>query len=181
MSHGEELEEASEQLWRSLPKTLFALSQCRITEDDSSRSLLSRSHMHVDERDKVASTTQQQKWQNLNALVFFVFVHVTCSVVTVRIYKEDPSRITASHNRLGLSLWKRIRHRLIAKINGKRRPRTCEALSRVRQTIHTHVVHPCPSPRHAPHPPGEAIEHACVFLFLICYTHLQVHREQPNL
>jgi hypothetical protein len=34
------------------PKTLFALSRCRITEDDASRDLLSRSQMHIDERDE---------------------------------------------------------------------------------------------------------------------------------
>jgi hypothetical protein len=38
-----------------LPKTLFTLSRCRITEDDGSRDLLSRSQMHVDKRDEVAS------------------------------------------------------------------------------------------------------------------------------
>jgi ribosomal protein L20A (L18A) len=54
MSHGEEFEEASEQSRRSFPKTLFALSRCRITEDDGSRDLLSRSQMHIDERDEVA-------------------------------------------------------------------------------------------------------------------------------
>jgi hypothetical protein len=41
-------------------KTLFALSRCRIDEDDGSGDLLSRSQMHVDERDEVASATQQQ-------------------------------------------------------------------------------------------------------------------------
>jgi hypothetical protein len=40
---GEELDEASEQSRRSLPKTLFALSRCRIAEDDSPGDLLSRS------------------------------------------------------------------------------------------------------------------------------------------
>jgi hypothetical protein len=43
------------------PKTLFTLSQCRITEDDGFRDLLSRSHMHVNEWDEVASVAQQQK------------------------------------------------------------------------------------------------------------------------
>jgi hypothetical protein len=52
------------------PKTLFALSQCRITEDDGSGDLLSQSQMHVDERDEVASAAQQQKRQNLDVLVF---------------------------------------------------------------------------------------------------------------
>jgi hypothetical protein len=51
-------------------KTLFALSRCRIAEDDDSGYLLSRSQMHVDERNEVASTAQQQKQQNLDVLVF---------------------------------------------------------------------------------------------------------------
>jgi hypothetical protein len=37
------------------PKTLFTLSWCRIVEDDGFRDLLSRSQMHIDEQDKVAS------------------------------------------------------------------------------------------------------------------------------
>jgi hypothetical protein len=52
------------------PKTLFALSRCRIAENDSFEDLLSRSQMHVDERDEVASAAQQQKQQNLDVLVF---------------------------------------------------------------------------------------------------------------
>jgi hypothetical protein len=55
MSRAEKLDEASEQSRRSFPKTLFALSRCRITEDDGFRDLLSRSQMHIDERDEVAS------------------------------------------------------------------------------------------------------------------------------
>jgi hypothetical protein len=39
-------------------KTLFALSWCRIAEDDGSRDLLSRSQMHVNEWDEVASVVQ---------------------------------------------------------------------------------------------------------------------------
>jgi hypothetical protein len=39
----------------------------------------------------------------------------TTSVVAARIYREDLPRVTASHNRLGLSLSKRIRHGLVAK------------------------------------------------------------------
>jgi hypothetical protein len=42
------------------PKTLFTLSRCRIIEDDDSGDLFSRSQMHVDERDEVASAAQQQ-------------------------------------------------------------------------------------------------------------------------
>jgi hypothetical protein len=40
------------------PKTLFALSWCRIAEDVSSGDLLSRSQMHVDEQDEVALVVQ---------------------------------------------------------------------------------------------------------------------------
>jgi hypothetical protein len=42
-------------------KTLFVLSLCKIAEDDGSGDLLSRSQMHVDECDEVASAAQQQK------------------------------------------------------------------------------------------------------------------------
>jgi hypothetical protein len=40
-------------------KTLFALSRCRIAKDDGSGDLLSRSKIHVNERDEIASTAQQ--------------------------------------------------------------------------------------------------------------------------
>jgi hypothetical protein len=53
---------------------------------------------------------------------------VTSSVAVARIYIEDPSRITTSQNQLGLSLSKRIRHGLVAKINDKRSSWTYEAL-----------------------------------------------------
>jgi hypothetical protein len=43
------------------PKTLFALSRCRITGDDDFRNILSQSQMHVNERDEVGSAAQQQK------------------------------------------------------------------------------------------------------------------------
>jgi hypothetical protein len=41
------------------PKTLFTLSRCRIAEDGGFEDLLSRSQMHADERDEVASAAQQ--------------------------------------------------------------------------------------------------------------------------
>jgi hypothetical protein len=41
------------------PKILFALSQCRITEDNSYGDLLSRSQMHINEWDEVALAAQQ--------------------------------------------------------------------------------------------------------------------------
>jgi hypothetical protein len=40
------------------PKSLFALSCCKIVEDDSSGDLLFRSRMLVGERDEVALTVQ---------------------------------------------------------------------------------------------------------------------------
>jgi hypothetical protein len=61
-------------------KTLSAISRCRITKDNGSEDLLSRSQMHVDERDEVALAAQQQKRRNLDALVFFVAVHVATIV-----------------------------------------------------------------------------------------------------
>jgi hypothetical protein len=48
-------------------------------------------------------------------------VLVTTSVVVARIYMEDLPRVTTSYNRLGLSLLKHIRLRLVAKINDKRK------------------------------------------------------------
>jgi hypothetical protein len=42
------------------PKTIFALSRCRIAEDDSFGDLLSRSQMHIDEWDEVVLAAQQQ-------------------------------------------------------------------------------------------------------------------------
>jgi hypothetical protein len=39
-------------------KTLFTLSRCRIVEDDGSEDLLSRSQMHVDERDEKVLASQ---------------------------------------------------------------------------------------------------------------------------
>jgi hypothetical protein len=110
------------------PKTLFALSHCSIVEDDDFRDLLSRSQMHVDERDEVASAAQQQKRWNLDVLVFFVVVRIATIVAATHIYREDMSRVIVSHNRICLSLSKCIRHGHVAKLNSKRRPWTCEAL-----------------------------------------------------
>jgi hypothetical protein len=45
------------------PKTLFVISRCRIVEDDGSGDLLSRSHMHVDERGEVVLATHQRRRQ----------------------------------------------------------------------------------------------------------------------
>jgi hypothetical protein len=45
MSHDEKLDEAVDYF----SKTLFVISLCRIAENNDSRDLLPRSHMHVDE------------------------------------------------------------------------------------------------------------------------------------
>jgi hypothetical protein len=99
---------------------------------------------------------------------------VTRSMAVTRIYRKDLPRVTASHNRLYLSLSKCIRHRLIAKINNKRRPWTCEALSRI--SVDYSCAHRAPmpiaSPRHATQHnttprhvrPSEASERMRVFL-----------------
>jgi hypothetical protein len=85
--------------------------------------------------------------------VFMVVGFFTIFVVAAHIY-----RVTTSRNRLCLSLSKRIRHRLVTKINGKRRPQSCEALGRISMdySCARHVHAPIASPRHAPPRPGEA-------------------------
>jgi hypothetical protein len=40
-------------------KIIFTLSQCKITEDDDFRDMLSQSRMHVDERNEVALSVLQ--------------------------------------------------------------------------------------------------------------------------
>jgi hypothetical protein len=67
------------------PKTLFTLSQCMIAEDDGSEDLLSQSQMHIGKRDEVASVAQQQKRQNLNALMF-LWLFVCCYFYGGRTY-----------------------------------------------------------------------------------------------
>jgi hypothetical protein len=62
---------------------------------------------------------------------WLVVVLVTTSVEAAHIYREKPPKVTAYRNRLGLPLLKCIRHKLVAKINGKRRLQTYEALGRI--------------------------------------------------
>jgi hypothetical protein len=99
---------------------------------------------------------------------WYVVVRCTRSVTAACIYRKDPPMVTASRNRLALSLSKRIRHGPVVKINGKRRSQTCEALgqilvnySRIRR-----ASAPITSPR-----PGERAR-PCVSPFLLCSTHL---------
>jgi hypothetical protein len=90
---------------------------------------------------------------------------ITTSVTVARIYRKDPPRVITSHNRLGLSLSKRIRHGLVAKINGKRKSRTCEALGRISADYSRASRAPAPSPTRR----GEAS--ACVYFFLSLLLH----------
>jgi hypothetical protein len=133
------------------PKTLFTRSRCRIAEDNGSGDMLSRLWMHVDERDEVALEAQQQRRQKPRCIGGSWLFVVASSVAAARIYREDMPKVTASHNRLGLSLSKRIRHGLKATINGKRKPWTCEALDRILVDYSCARRAPAPitSPRHA--------------------------------
>jgi hypothetical protein len=75
-------------------------------------------------------------------------------VVAARIYTEDLAKVTVSHNRLGLSLSKRIKYGLIAKINGKRKSQTYKALDQI-LTDHSRT-HRAPAPITSPRPAGQA-------------------------
>jgi hypothetical protein len=134
------------------PNTLFTLSRCRITEDDGSGDLLSQSQMHIDKRDEeVLAVQQRMRWRPRCVGRSWLFC-VTTSMAASRIYREDPPRVTVSLNRLGLFLSKYIRYGLIAKINGKRKSRTCEALGWI-STDYSHTrcaPTPIASPHHAP-------------------------------
>jgi hypothetical protein len=132
------------------PKILFTLSHCRIIEDDGFRDLLSRLWMHIDEQDEIALVAQQRRRQKPRGVGGSWLFIVTHSVAATCIYMEDPPRVTVSPNRLGLSLSKRNTHGLIAKINDKRKLRTCEALGRI-LTDHSRA-HQAPVPIASPGP-----------------------------
>jgi hypothetical protein len=87
--------------------------------------------MHVGERDEEILATQQRMRRRPRCVGGSWLFCVTTSVAATCIYKEHPPRVTASRNRLGLSLSKHIRHGLVAKINGKRKPQTCKPLDRI--------------------------------------------------
>jgi hypothetical protein len=84
------------------PKILFALSRCRIAEDDGSRDLLSQSQVHAGDRDEVVLAAQQQRRRNASGIrvgwdnIFYA--------AAVRIYSEKPPRVKASRNRLGFHI-----------------------------------------------------------------------------
>jgi hypothetical protein len=75
---------------------------------------------------------------------------VIYSVVATCIYREDLPRVTTSRNRLGLSLSKYLRHRLIAKINDKRRLWTYDALGQI--LVEYLCAHRTPAPIASPRP-----------------------------
>jgi hypothetical protein len=171
MGRDGELEEASEQSRRSLLKNLIALSWCRITEDDGSGDLLSRSWMHVDERDEVVLTAQRRRRRKRRCVggswLFVIFTFMAAA----RIYREDPLRVRASRNRLSLSLLKRIRHGFVTKINGKRTPHICEALDRI--LVNYSRAHRAPTPiASLPHlaSPSEVSVHMCFSLSSLFHT-----------
>jgi hypothetical protein len=93
--------------------------------------------------------------------VFVAVGFVAISVAAARIYREDLPRVTASRNRLG--------HGLVAKINGKRRLRACEALG--------WILADYSRPRRAPAPRRGERARVCVSPFLLSSTRLQVHKE----
>jgi hypothetical protein len=76
-----------------------------------------------------------------------VVVLITTSVAVAHIYREDPPRVVASRNRLGLSLSKYIRHMLVTKIKDKRKPRTYEALGWILTDYSCAHHAPTPLPR----------------------------------
>jgi hypothetical protein len=125
--------------------------------------------MHVDEKNDVALTMQQQRRQKPRCVGGSWLFVVSCPVVAACICREDLPRVTMSHNRLGLSLSKRIRHELIAKLNSKRKLQTCEALGQILldHSRARHAPAPIASPRHilpGPVRRDEASERTCVFL-----------------
>jgi hypothetical protein len=108
---------------------------------------------------------------------WLVVVRVASSVLAACIYREDPPRVISYRNQLGLSLSKRIRYRLVAKINGERRSRTCEALGRILADYSRARCASVPSPRDVmphPAPPGEVRrdERTLVFLPFSAPSHI---------
>jgi hypothetical protein len=132
----------------------------------------------------IADARQLTEWSSLDGSaakatksrcvgIFRDCSYIATSVAAARIYREDPPRVTAFHNWLGLSLLKRIRHGLIAKINGKRRSWTCEALYQTSMDYsRTHrAPAPITSPRLALARWGEVSKRARVFLsFSLLHT-----------
>jgi hypothetical protein len=60
--------------------------------------------VHAGDWDKIDSMAQQWRRQKPRCVDGVCLFIVASSVVIARIYREDLPRITASHNRLGLSI-----------------------------------------------------------------------------
>jgi hypothetical protein len=133
--------------------------------------------MHVNEWDKVALAVQQWRRGKTRCVGDSWLFIVTRFMVVARIYREDLSRVTASHNRLRLSLSKHIRHGLIAKINDKRKLWTYEALDPIlmNYSYARRVIVSIASPHHVmPHPARRASTCMCFSLSPFFNTHASV-------
>jgi hypothetical protein len=135
----------------------------------------------------IADAHRQTEWISLGGVAaeevkprcvdgswLFVVAHFVVATCT---YREDPPRVTVSDNQLGLSLSKCIRHGLIVKINGKRKPPIGETLGQI-SADHSYIL--CAlitSPCLAQPGPTRWVS-VCVSPFLLCSTLLQVNREQ---
>jgi hypothetical protein len=158
------------------PKTVFTLPQCRIAKDDSYGDLLSWLQMRINEQDEVALVAhEQRRWKPRCAGGSWLFVG-TRSVGAARIYRKDPPMVTTSHNRLGLSPSKHIRYKLVAKINGKRKLRTCVSLGQilVDHSCARYPPAPIASPCDAMHYPARPDEQARVCFSLSPLLHTLV-------
>jgi hypothetical protein len=80
------------------PKTLFALSRCRITKNNGFRDLLFWSQMHVDEWDKIALAVQQWRRRKPRCVSGSWLFVVNSFVAVTHINREDPPRVTTSRN-----------------------------------------------------------------------------------
>jgi hypothetical protein len=129
--------------------------------------------MHLDEWNEVALVAQQRRRRKTRCIGGLCLFVVTRSVAVAHIYREDLPRVTTSHNRLNLSLSKRIRHGLVPKINGKKRSRTYEALGQILADYSRarRASAPITSPRHArPDSARRASTRVCFSLSPLLHT-----------
>jgi hypothetical protein len=102
--------------------------------------------------------------------VFLGCSYVATSVMAACIYREDSPMVITSHNRLGLSLSKRIKHRLVEKINGKIWSWTCEALDLISKDYLRSRRAPVPIALPRPVQPRD-VRRAHLFLFFSSPPH----------
>jgi hypothetical protein len=99
--------------------------------------------------------------------------YIAISVTAAHIYGEDLLRVTASRNRLYLSLSNILEHGLVTKINGRRRSQACEVLDWISVDYSCARFAPAPitSPRLAsPHPVRRASARVCFPLSPLLHT-----------